>query len=113
MASALHQVPQASHTTTMPWIDSLYTPPPNLLDPGHKSPAATTTSLSVLMHVCPIPAPLGTSFPRRTTTSDLVSVSGSVSGSVRAADLRKKVVSCKLRLAQRLVWQLPWVPLVT
>jgi hypothetical protein len=29
------------------------------------------------------------------------------------ADLRKKVVSCKLRLAQRLVWQLPWVPLVT
>jgi hypothetical protein len=40
-------------------------------------------------------------------TSVLVSVSVSVK-----ADLKRKVALCRLRLAQWLVWQLPWPALV-
>jgi hypothetical protein len=109
VASALHQAPRPLHTTIMLWTDSLYIPRPSLLDPGHRSPAAITTSQSALRHACPIPAPLvtGISLHPRIMTSVLVSVSVSVK-----ADLKRKVALCRLRLAQWLVWQLPWPALV-
>jgi hypothetical protein len=109
VASALHQAPQPLHTIIMHWTDSLYTPRLSLLDPGHRSPAAITTSQSALKHACPILAPLvtGISVHPRIMTSVLVNVSVSVK-----ADLKRKVALCRLRLAQWLVWQLPWPALV-
>jgi hypothetical protein len=108
VASALHQAPQPLHTIIMHWTDSLYTPRLSRLDPGHRSPAAITTSQSALRHACPILAPLvtGISVHPRIMTSVLVSVSVK-------ADLRRKVALCRPRLAQWLVWQLLWPVLVT